>query len=188
MATEHSLYRNVKAHPTARLSPAAGIVGDVTIGRDSCVLAGAQIRADDAPVIIGDEVNIQENAVVHVDHDHPAILHDHCTIGHGAIIHGCEIGPNALVGMGAIVMNDAVVGDNCLIGAGALVPNGMSIPDGTLVVGMPAKPRRMLTDQEIAANRRSAEGYVDDGINLAENGIIFSGANLPTTSMTIAIR
>ena len=82
-----SLYRNVRIHQSARLSPAAGIVGDVTIGRDSCVLAGAQIRADDAPVIIGDEVNIQENAVVHVDHDHPAILHDHCTIGHGAIIH-----------------------------------------------------------------------------------------------------
>lgn len=104
-----SLYRNVRIHPSARLSPAAGIVGDVAIGRDSCVLAGAQIRADDAPVIIGDEVNIQENAVIHVDRDHPAILHDHCTIGHGAIIHGCEIGPNALVGMGAIVMNLSLI-------------------------------------------------------------------------------
>ena len=82
-----SLYRNVRIHQSARLSPAAGIVGDVTIGRDSCVLAGAQIRADDAPVIIGDEVNIQENAVVHVDHDHPAILHDHCTIGPVSYTH-----------------------------------------------------------------------------------------------------
>lgn len=168
-----SLYRNVRIHPSARLSPAAGIVGDVTIGRDSCVLAGAQIRADDAPVIIGDEVNIQENAVVHVDRDHPAILHDHCTIGHGAIIHGCEIGPNALVGMGAIVMNGAKVGANCVVAAGALVSEDKELPDGSLVMGMPARVNRTLSDEEIARLCTAAgDEYLAVGARMLEEGLL----------------
>lgn len=170
---ETPLYHRVKAHPTARIAPSAGIVGDVTIGRDSCVLAGAQIRADDAPVIIGDEVNIQENAVVHVDHDHPAVLHDHCTIGHGAIIHGCEIGPNALVGMGAIVMNGAKVGANCVVAAGALVSEGKELPAGSLVMGMPARVKRTLSDEEIAHLCTAAgDEYLAVGARMLEEGLL----------------
>ena len=173
MTAEPSLYRTVKAHPTARLSPAAGIVGDVAIGRDSCVLAGAQIRADDAPCIIGDEVNIQENAVVHVDIDHPAVIHDRCTVGHGAIVHGCEIGPNTLLGMGAIIMNGAKVGANCVVGAGALVSEGKEFPDGSLVMGMPARVKRELSDEEIARLcAHAADEYVRVSADMLREGLL----------------
>lgn len=173
MTAEPSLYRNVKAHPTARLSHAAGIVGDVTIGRDSCVLAGAQIRADDAPVVIGNEVNVQENAVVHVDIDHPAVIHDRCTVGHGAIVHGCEIGPNTLVGMGAIVMNGAKVGANCVIAAGALVSEGKEFPDGSLIMGMPARVKRALSDEEIARLcGHAADEYVRVSADMLREGLL----------------
>ncbi|MFR0868587.1 MAG: gamma carbonic anhydrase family protein [Adlercreutzia sp.] len=123
---ETPLYHRVKAHPTARIAPSAGIVGDVTIGRDASVFAGVQIRGDDAPVVIGDESNLQENTVVHVDFDVPCIVGPHCTVGHGTILHGCELGENVLVGMGSIVMNRAKIGANSLIGAGSLVTEGKS--------------------------------------------------------------
>ena len=148
-------------------------MGDVTIGRDSCVLAGAQIRADDAPVIIGDEVNIQENAVVHVDHDHPAVLHDHCTMGHGAIIPGCEMGPNALVGRGAIVMTGAKGGANCGVAAGARVSGGKELPAGSLVMGMPARVNRTLSDEEIARLCTAAgDEYLAVSARMLEEGLL----------------
>ena len=182
-------YYRLSIDPEARIAPNATLVGDIALERDVTILFNATLRAEKGGrIVVGEGTNIQEQCCLHIEYGRTLTVGRGTTVGHGAILHGCTIGDNTLVGMGAIVMNDAVVGDNCLIGAGALVPNGMSIPNGTLVVGMPAKLRRMLTDQEIAANRRSAEGYVDDGINLAENGIIFSGANLPATSMTIAIR
>lgn len=173
MTAQSSHYRNMKAHSTARLSPAAGIVGDVTVGRDSCVLAGAQIRADDAPVVIGNEVNIQENAVVHVDVNHPTIIHDHCTVGHGAIVHGCEIGPNTLVGMGAIVMNGAKVGANCVIAAGALVAEGKEFPDGSLIIGMPARVKRTLSEDDIERLCTAAgDEYLAVGARMLEEGLL----------------
>ena len=134
---ETPLYHRVKAHPTARIAPSAGIVGDVTIGRDASVFAGVQIRGDDAPVVIGDESNLQENTVVHVDFDVPCIVGPHCTVGHGTILHGCELGENVLVGMGSIVMNRAKIGANSLIGAGSLVTEGKEFPPGSLIMGTP---------------------------------------------------
>ena len=131
---ETPLYHRVKAHPTARIAPSAGIVGDVTIGRDASVFAGVQIRGDDAPVVIGDESNLQENTVVHVDFDVPCIVGPHCTVGHGTILHGCELGENVLVGMGSIVMNRAKIGANSLIGAGSLVTEGKEFPPGSLIM------------------------------------------------------
>ena len=148
---ETPLYHRVKAHPTARIAPSAGIVGDVTIGRDASVFAGVQIRGDDAPVVIGDESNLQENTVVHVDFDVPCIVGPHCTVGHGTILHGCELGENVLVGMGSIVMNRAKIGANSLIGAGSLVTEGKEFPPGSLIMGTPARVKRALTDEEIAS-------------------------------------
>lgn len=182
-------YYRLKVDPEARIAPNATLAGDISLGPDVTVLFNATLRAEKGGrIVVGAGTNIQEHCCLHIEYGCTLSVGRGTTVGHGAILHGCTIGDNTLVGMGAIVMNDAVVGDNCLIGAGALVPNGMRIPDGTLVMGMPAKQRRMLTDEEIAANRRSAAGYIDDGINLAENGIVFTGANLPADIMTIAMR
>lgn len=150
MSEDTNRYHRVKAHPTARISPAAGIVGDVTIGRDASIFAGVQIRADFAPVIVGDEANIQEGAILHVDRARAVRIGAHATIGHGAIAHGCDIGENALVGMGAIVMNGAVVGRDAVVAAGAVVTEGREVPPRSLAMGTPAKVVRELSDEEVA--------------------------------------
>lgn len=172
-AEETPLYHRVKAHPTARISPAASLVGDVTLGRDVTVFAGVQIRGDDAPVVIGDESNLQENVVVHVDFDVPAIVGPHCTVGHGAILHGCELGENVLVGMGAIVMNRAKIGANSLIAAGALVSEGKEFPPGSLIMGMPARVKRALSDEEIASMCTfPADDYVRQSGEMLAQGVL----------------
>ena len=141
---ETPLYHRVKAHPTARIAPSAGIVGDVTIGRDASVFAGVQIRGDDAPVVIGDESNLQENTVVHVDFDVPCIVGPHCTVGHGTILHGCELGENVLVGMGSI-----------------------------LIMGTPARVKRALTDEEITSMCTfPANDYVRQSGEMLEQGVL----------------
>lgn len=143
-------YHQVKAHPSALVSPHASIMGDVTLGRDTTVLDGARLRADDAPILIGDETNIQENVVVHVDVDEPVVVGNHVTVGHRAILHSCTIGDNTLVGMGAIVMNRAIVGANSLVAAGAIVTEDKEFPDGCLIMGAPARVKRLFTEDEIA--------------------------------------
>ena len=154
---ETPLYHRVKAHPTARIAPSAGIVGDVTIGRDASVFAGVQIRGDDAPVVIGDESNLQENTVVHVDFDVPCIVGPHCTVGHGTILHGCELGENVLVGMGA----------------GSLVTEGKEFPPGSLIMGTPARVKRALTDEEIASMCTfPADDYVRQSGEMLEQGVL----------------
>ena len=125
---------------------------------------------------------------MHLGAENECIIGRGVTVGHGAIIHGCTIGDNTLVGMGSIVMDGAVIGKNCIIGAGALVTGGTQIPDGMLVLGSPAKAKRALSDDEIAQNRVDAEGYVAIGKDLVTNGIIYSGANLPADIMTIAVK
>lgn len=182
-------YHQLKIHPEARIAPNATIVGDVTIDKDATVLFNATLRSErGGRIVVGARTNIQEQCCLHMEYGGACIVGEGVTVGHGAILHGCTIGDNTLVGMGAIIMNDAVVGKDCLVGAGALVTNGTHIPDGTLVVGSPAKPRRKLTDQEIEANRASAEGYVGDGVNLVANGILYAGADLPADLTTIAVR
>lgn len=110
------------------------------------------------------------------------------TIGHGAVVHGCTLGDNVLVGMGAVVMNGAVIGANSLVAAGALVTEGMQVPEGSLVVGVPAKVRRALTEEEIVGNREAAEGYAAIGRDLAEQGILYWGADVPADARTIALK
>ncbi len=149
-------------HPTTFVAPNATILGDVTIGAECGIFFGAVLRAESAPVTVGARTNIQDNCILHIDADFPLTVGSDCTIGHGAILHGCTIGDNTLVGMGAIVLNGAVIGRDCIIGAGALVPQGAVIPDGSMVIGMPAKVRRELTEEEKAANTDSARRYKEE--------------------------
>ena len=155
-------YKNIKISEDALIAKQSVIVGDVTVGRDSCVLYYAVIRGDEAPVTIGDETNIQDNVVVHTENTHPVTIGNGVTIGHSAVIHGCTIGDNSLIGMGAIILNGAVIGKDCIIGAGALVTQNTHIPDGSLAFGNPAKVIRQVTEEEKAANRANALKYVNE--------------------------
>jgi carbonic anhydrase/acetyltransferase-like protein (isoleucine patch superfamily) len=142
------------------IAPGAHVIGKVTLGTDVGIWFGAVLRGDNEPVTVGDDTNIQEHCMLHTDPGFPVTVGRGCTIGHRAIIHGCTIGDNVLIGMGAIVLNGARIGENSLVGAGALVPEGREIPPGSLVIGMPGKVARALSEDEIARNRGSAANYV----------------------------
>ena len=139
------------------IAEGAAVVGDVTLGKGVSVWYNAAVRGDQGPIRIGENTNIQECAVLH----QPTTVGAGCTIGHGAIVHGCTVGDNTLIGMGAIVLTGARIGNNCLVGAGALVTGKMDIPDGSLVLGNPAKVIRPLTAAEIAENVASRDEYLD---------------------------
>lgn len=141
-------YKNVKIAEGARIAKQSVILGNVTIGRDSCVLYYAVIRGDDAPVVIGEETNIQENCTIHVSHNMPVHIGNNVTVGHNAVIHGCTIGDRTLIGMGAVILDGAKIGNDCIIGAGSLVTKNAVIPDGSLVMGSPARIKRNLTWEE----------------------------------------
>ena len=138
----------------------ATVVGDVVLEKDVNIWFGAVLRGDKGTIHICEGTNIQDNCVLHNDVDYPLIVGDDCTVGHGVILHGCTVGDNTLIGMGAIVLNGAHIGRDCIIGAGALVPQGAVIPDGSLVVGMPGKVRREVTEGEKTENFASAGRYV----------------------------
>ena len=141
------------------IAEGAKIIGDVTIGEDSSVWYNAVIRGDSNSIVIGENSNIQDNAVLHTSHSHALTIGDNVTIGHGAIVHGCTIGNNVLVGMGAIVLDGAVIEDNCIIGAGALVTQNKVMPEGSLVLGNPAKVVREITEEEKKAILENAYEY-----------------------------
>ena len=149
-------------HETAFVADNATVRGNVTIGEGAGIYFGAVLRAETDPITVGPGSNIQDNCVLHADPGFPTKVGRDCTVGHAAILHGCTIGDNTLVGMGAIILNGAVVGKNCIIGAGALIPQNAVIPDGSLVVGMPGKVRRSVTEEEIATNRASAQMYMEE--------------------------
>lgn len=142
------------------VAPDANIIGQVEIGEDVGIWFGATLRADNEPIRLGAGTNIQENTVIHVDPGFPVTIGEGCTIGHGAIIHGCTIGDNSLIGMGATVLNGAKIGRNCLVGANALVTEGKEFPDNSLIVGSPAKAIRVLDDAAVEGLKRSASHYV----------------------------
>ena len=141
------------------VAPSAAVIGKVTLGEGVGVWFGAVIRGDNERITVGAETNVQDNSVLHTDIGFPLVIGYGCTVGHRAILHGCTIGDNCLIGMGASVMNGARIGENSLIGAGALVPQGREIPPGSLVLGAPGKVARALTADEIGHNRFSAAHY-----------------------------
>jgi carbonic anhydrase/acetyltransferase-like protein (isoleucine patch superfamily) len=141
------------------IAPSADVIGKVKLLADASVWFGAVIRGDNEWIVVGQGSNIQDACVLHSDMGAPLTIGTNCTIGHKAILHGCEIGDNTLIGMGAIVLNHAKIGKNCLIGAGALIPERKVIPDNSLVMGQPGKIVRTLTDEGVAQLTLSAEGY-----------------------------
>ncbi len=141
------------------IAPGAYIVGDVVLGRDVSIWFGSVLRGDNGRLEIGDGTNIQENCVLHTDKGIPFRVGRGCSIGHRAVVHGCIVGDNCLIGIGAVVLNNAEIGENCLIGANALVTEGKSIPPGSLVMGSPGKVVRALSPGEIDRNRAIASRY-----------------------------
>jgi len=154
------------------VAPGAHVIGDVSLGEAVGVWFGATLRGDNEPIVIGAGSNIQENCVAHTDPGFPLRVGENCTIGHRAILHGCLIGENTLIGMGAVILNGARIGKNCLIGAGALVTEGKVIPDGSLVVGAPGKVVRALDLEAIAGLAQSAVHYQEKMRKFRENLLV----------------
>ena len=165
-------YKNVKISEDARIAKQSVIIGDVTIGRDSCVLYYAVIRGDEAPIVIGEETNIQENCTVHVSHNKPVSIGNNVTIVHNAVILSCTIGDRTLIGMGAVILDGAQIGNDCIIGAGSLVTKNTVIPDGSLVLGSPAKIKRNLTWEEKLGNLENSREYVKVSGEMKAQGIL----------------
>ncbi|MEY8097898.1 gamma carbonic anhydrase family protein [Falsihalocynthiibacter sp. S25ZX9] len=145
--------------PDSWIAPDANIIGGVIIRPGASVWFGTTLRGDNEDITLGEGSNIQENCVLHTDMGFPLVIGAGCTVGHKAMLHGCTIGENTLIGMGAIVLNGAKIGRNCLIGAGALITEGKVIPDGSLVMGAPGKIIRDLDEKAIAGLRASALSY-----------------------------
>ena len=142
-------------------APSADLIGDVRLGARASVWFGAVIRADNTPIIVGEDTNFQDGAIGHSDPGAPLTLGARVTVGHQAILHGCTISDDCLVGMGARILNGAFLGPECLVGAGALITEGKRFEEGGLIVGAPARLVRPLTDAEKAALRLSAAHYAD---------------------------
>jgi len=151
------------------VAPGAHIIGDVRIGEDVSVWFGAIIRGDNEPIRIGHRSNIQDLSVLHSDPGSPLTIGEGVTVGHKVTLHGCTIGDNSLIGIGATILNRARIGANSLVGAGALVTEGKVFPDGVLIVGAPARVVRELTPEQIESLKRSAEHYVANGRRFAQD-------------------
>ena len=160
MSDEPVSHRPDLVHASAYIAPGAVVVGDVTLEENASVWFGAVLRGDTAAIRVGRGSNIQDGAVLHADPGVPCTIGAGVTVGHRAIVHGAKVGDNVVVGMGSIVLNRAQVGENSIIAAGAVVTEDAVIPPGSLVMGMPAKVRRSLSEDEIARNRWAAEHYV----------------------------
>lgn len=141
------------------VAPDANLIGNVILETGTSVWFGSTLRGDNEAITIGQGSNIQESSVLHTDIGYPLTIGKNCTIGHRAMLHGCSIGDNSLIGMGAIVLNGAQIGRGCLIGAGALITENQTVPDGSLVLGMPGKTVRQLSDAEHLGLVASAQGY-----------------------------
>ncbi|MEE9375163.1 MAG: gamma carbonic anhydrase family protein [Rhizobiaceae bacterium] len=142
------------------VAPCATLIGKVVLREDSSIWFGAVLRGDNEEIVVGLGSNVQELSCLHTDMGFPLTIGANCTIGHRALVHGCTIGDNCLIGMGATIMNGAVIGKNCLIGAGALVSEGKQIPEGSLVLGAPGKVVRALDENGINFLKTAAQHYV----------------------------
>jgi len=144
------------------IAPSAVLVGDIVVGAEVGIWFGVVARGDIETITIGARSNIQDNCVLHTDRGHPLVIGENCTIGHAAVVHGCTIGDNTLIGMGATVLNGARIGRNCLIGANALITEGKEIPDNSMVVGAPGKVIRQIDAEGVRNLAASAERYVQN--------------------------
>ncbi|WCT74803.1 gamma carbonic anhydrase family protein [Sphingomonas naphthae] len=151
------------ADGSAWVAPSADVIGDAVLGEGVTIWFGAVIRADNTPIVIGARSNVQEGAMLHSDPGVPLTVGQGVTIGHHAILHGCTVGDNVLVGMGATILNGAVIGRDSLVGAGALVTEGKTFPPGSLIVGVPAQAKRDLSPEAIETLKLSAAGYAARG-------------------------
>lgn len=145
---------------SAWIADSAQVMGDVQLGADASVWFGTVVRGDTAHITIGEGTNVQDASVLHADEGIPLTIGRHVTVGHQVMLHGCTIGDESLIGIGAIVLNGAKIGKNCLVGAGALVTEGKEFPDGSMIIGSPARVVRQLTPEQIEGLRRSAQHYI----------------------------
>ncbi|HEY8520581.1 MAG TPA: gamma carbonic anhydrase family protein [Gammaproteobacteria bacterium] len=145
------------------IAPSAAVIGRVRLGRDASVWFGAVLRGDSNDIVIGDGTNVQDNAVVHVDSDAPCTVGANVTIGHAAVVHGCTVGDGSLIGIGATILSHAVIGRFCIVGAGALITERKQFPDRSLIIGVPARRVREVTDAEMEMLRESAAHYAELG-------------------------
>ena len=148
---------------SAWVADSAEVIGRVTLEADTSVWFNAVLRGDSDTLTIGAGSNIQDGSVLHADHGFPLVLGRNVTVGHQVMLHGCTIGDESLIGIGAVVLNGARIGRNCIVGAGALVTEGKEFPDGSLIVGAPAKVVRELSEAQIAGLKASATHYVNNG-------------------------
>lgn len=150
-----------KIAPEAFTAPTSVVLGEVTMGAGSSVWYQTVLRADGGPIVLGAESNIQDNSTVHVDPGFPVTIGERVSVGHNAVLHGCTIEDDVLVGMGATVLNGAHIGTGSLVAAQALVPQGMRVPPNSLVAGVPAKVKRELTEEERESIKLNAAVYVE---------------------------
>lgn len=151
-----------QVHSTAWIADSAEVMGNVHLGPDASVWFGCVLRGDTESMTIGEGSNIQDLSVLHADYGMPLTVGRHVTVGHKVMLHGCTIGDESLIGIGAVVLNGARIGRNCLVGAGALVTEGKQFPDGSMIVGAPARVVRQLSPEQIEGLRMSAQHYIDN--------------------------
>jgi len=151
-----------EVHPSAFVADSAQVIGQVSLGAEASVWFGCVIRGDTEHIAIGAGSNIQDASVLHADYGFPLQVGARVTVGHQVMLHGCHIGDESLIGIGAVVLNGARIGKHCLVGAGALVTEGKEFPDGSLILGSPAKVVRTLTPEQIEGLRASAQHYIEN--------------------------
>ena len=147
---------------SAWVADSGQVMGPGVLGEDSSVWFGAVLRGDTETITVGRGSNVQDASVLHADHGFPLVIGERVTVGHQVMLHGCTIGDESLIGIGAVVLNGAKIGKHCLVGAGALVTEGKEFPDGSMIIGSPAKAVRQLSPEQIAGLKRSAQHYVDN--------------------------
>ena len=144
------------------IAPNASVIGDVNLERDASIWFNAILRADNEPITIGEGSNVQDGAIIHTDPGFACNIGKKVTVGHMAMLHGCSIGDGSLIGIGSVVLNGAKIGKNCIIGSKALVTEGMDVPDGSMVLGIPGKIKKTLTEEEQSVVPLGADHYIDN--------------------------
>ena len=164
-------YKNIEPDTSKAvfIAESADIIGDVTLGEDSNIWFNTTLRGDIAPIRVGKGTNIQDGAVLHVNHDMPCIVGDNVTVGHSAVIHAAKVGNGCLIGMGAILLNESEIGEESVVGAGALVTEGKKFPPRSLIIGSPARKVKDITDEDVIKIRANADEYITLGKETAKS-------------------